>query len=141
MKFPMSACYKMDSRGFTFIELMIAMVVAALTILFFVTTQTTLQVNAETAYEKKVAAQDGHRLLEQIRLTAKSGTFPSNVTTAFPAGSTSGYTSMSAAASETMTVAYASSTADPLVVTVTVNWTGYNRRTSTQTLRTMITQR
>lgn len=130
-----------SQSGFTFIELMIAMVVAALTILFFVMTQNTLQVNAESAYERKVAAQDAHRFINQMRLTAKTGTFPSNLTTAFPAGAISGYTSMPASAAETMALSYANSAADPLDVTVTVSWTGYNRRASTQTIRTLITQR
>lgn len=130
-----------SQSGFTFIEIMIAMVVASLTILFFVMTQNTLQVNAETAYERKVAAQDAHRLINQMRLTAMTGTFPSNLTSAFPAGATSGYTSMPATASQTMTLAYASTSADPLDVTVTVSWTGFNRRASTQTIRTLITQR
>ena len=130
-----------NSGGFTFIELMIAMAVAAITILFFVTTQNTLQVNTETAYERKVAAQDAHRLIEQMRLTSQTGTFPANVVAAFPAGSIAGYTSMASAASETMTLSYVSSTADPLDLTVTVSWTGYNRRSSSQTGRTMMTKR
>ncbi len=128
--------------GFTFIELMIAMVVASLTILFCVTGQNVLQVNAESAYERKVAAQDAHRFLEQMRLTAKTGTFPANVsTTSFPAGSISGYTSMPSSSTETMSVAYASAAADPLDVTVTVSWTGNNGHSASQTVRTMVTAR
>lgn len=131
-----------SKAGFSFIELMISMAVASITVLFFVTTQNTLQINSETAYERKVAVQDAHRLIEQMRLTAKTGTFPANVsTTAFPAGSITGYTSMSSSSSETMTIAYVSTTADPLDVTITVSWTGYNRASSTQTVRTLITQR
>ncbi len=134
--------FRHSCAGFTFIELMIAMTVASLTILFFVVAQNKIQINAESAYERKVAVQDAHRLIEQIRLTAKTGTFPANVsTTAFPSGSVSGYTSMASTASETMSIAYASTTADPLDVTVTVSWTGYNRASSTQTVRTLITQR
>ncbi len=132
----------LGSKGFTFMELMIAMTIAALTILFFVTTQTKFQLNAETAYERKVATQDAHRFLEQMRLTAQTGTFPANVsTTAFPAGTVTGYTSMPSSSAETMTVAYASASADPLDVTVTVSWTGYNQRASSQTVRTMVTKR
>jgi len=127
--------------GFTFIELMIAMVIASLTILFFVTTQNTLQVNAEMAYEKKVAAEDAHRFISQMRLTAKTGTFPSNLVTAYGAGAITGYTSLPTSAAETMALSYVSTTADPLDVTVTVSWTGYNRRATTQTMRTLITQR
>lgn len=128
-------------RGFTFIELMIAMVVASLTILSFVMTQSKIQINAESAYETKVAAQDAHRFVDQMRLTAKTGTFPANLVTAFPAGSVAGYTSMPSSSSETMTVSYASVSADPLDVTVTVSWTGYNRRAASQTIHTLITQR
>lgn len=130
-----------SERGFTYIELMIALIVASLTILFCVMSQNILQVNAETAYESKVAVQDAHRLLEQMRLSAKTGTFPANVVAAYPAGSISGYTSMPSSSSETMTLVYTSSTADPLDVIVTVTWTGNNRRASTQTLRTMMTAR
>ena len=141
MKFTLKNYINLGNKGFTFMELMIAMTVAALTILFFVTTQTKFQLNAETAYERKVATQDAHRFLEQMRITAQTGTFPANVsTTAFPAGTVAGYTSMPSSA-ETMTVAYASASADPLDVTVTVSWTGYNQRTSSQTVRTMVTKR
>lgn len=84
-----------SEKGFTFVELIIALAVAMITILIFVVTQNLMQTNAETAYERKVAAQDAHRLIEQMRLTAKTGTFPANISsTAFPAGAVSGYTSM-----------------------------------------------
>jgi len=132
---------KSAQSGFTFIELMVAMVVASLTILFFVMTQNTLQVNAETAYERKVAAQDAHRLINQMRQTAKTGNFPANLLSVFPAGSVSGYVSMPSSSAQTMNLSYANTAVDPLDVTVTVTWTGYNRRPSTQTLRTLITQR
>ena len=66
MKFTLKNYINLGNKGFTFMELMIAMTVAALTILFFVTTQTKFQLNAETAYERKVATQDAHRFLEQV---------------------------------------------------------------------------
>ena len=142
MKFTLKNYINLGNKGFTFMELMIAMTVAALTILFFVTTQTKFQLNAETAYERKVATQDAHRFLEQMRITAQTGTFPAIVsTTTFPAGAVAGYTSMPSSSAETMSVAYASASADPLDVTVTVSWTGYNQRASSQTVRTMVTKR
>ena len=127
--------------GFTFIELMIAIVVASVTILSFVMAQSKIQVNAETAYERKVAAQDAHRLIDQMRLTAETGTFPANLVAAFPAGAVAGYTSMASSASETMTISYVSTAADPLDITITVSWTGYSQRASSQTVRTLITKR
>ena len=130
-----------SQSGFTFIELMIALLVASLTILVCVASQNKLQVNAETAYQQKVAAQDAHRLIEQMRLSAKTGTFPANVVAAFPAGSISGYTSMASSSSQTMTLAYTSAVTDPLDVIVTVSWTGNNQRSMSQTVRTMMTAR
>lgn len=74
-----------------------------------------------------------------MRNTASSGTFPANVVAAYPNNATvSGYTSLS---SESVRVAYASTTADPLDVTVTVSYNENGRRAMTQTLRTYITKR
>ena len=148
--------------GFTFIELMIAMGIASLSTLFFISTQTIVHQNSETAYQQKLAIQDAHRLVEDMRYWAKSGTFPANVTAYFTSTfrSTtinSTYCSMdtTGSASESMVVYYSDNggtsfsaltsasapTANPMLIKVTVSWSGYNRRTMTQDLATYITQR
>jgi prepilin-type N-terminal cleavage/methylation domain-containing protein len=125
--------------GFTLIEIMIAMSVSVIAILGFITAVTSIRQSSEGAYERTIAMQDANRVIEQMRDTSTSGTFPDNVTAAYPNNTAvSGFSSLT---SEQVTVSYASTTADPLDVTVTVTWLAHGRRSMSKAIRTFITQR
>ena len=126
-------------RGFNLVELMIAMVVGVLVLMGFIGTNGALRQASYAAYEKSVALQDANQVVEMMRNTAASGTFPAVVTTSYPSGGTvSGFSNLT---SETITVSYANSAANPLDTTVTVTWLQNGNRSVSTTLRTYITQR
>ena len=130
---------KRNAKGFTMIELVIAMFVAALAIVTYIGGNIAIQRHAESLHERTVALQDANRVIELIRNVAQSGTFPANILTAFPDnGTVAGFTALT---NEQVTVSYANTIARPLDVTVTVTWTSYTRRQSTAALRTFIMQR
>jgi type IV pilus assembly protein PilV len=128
-----------SQAGFTLIEIMIAMVVAALALVGYVGGNMAVQQAARGQFERSVAMQDANQVIEQIRNAAVNGTFPGNVTAAFPNnGQVGGFTGLS---NEQVTVTYTNTTADPLDVTVTVAWQENGVRNVTQSLRTLVTQR
>ena len=128
-----------NQEGFTFIELLISMVVVVLLVMGFLGSATAMQAANFAAFERSIALQHANQVIETMRNTAASGTFPGNVTAVYPNnGSVSGFTTLT---SEQVTVAYASAAANPLDVTVTVSYSENGRRAVTQTLRTYMTQR
>ncbi len=131
--------YPKNQKGFTFVELMIALFIVALVITGYIGANVVIQRNSEEAFERTAATQDAHRVIERMRNTAQTGTFPGNVTAAFPQGdAVAGFANLTG---EQVTVAYVSTTADPLDATVTVAWTSGTQRAMTTALRTLITQR
>jgi prepilin-type N-terminal cleavage/methylation domain-containing protein len=129
-----------NQKGFTLIEIMITMVVVVVVVLGFLTSSTAIQTQGRAAFERSMALQDANRVIEQMRNAAASGTFPGNVTGTF-SGSVSGFGSLPTGSNETITVSYASATADPLDATITVSYLENGRRAQTASLRTYITQR
>ncbi len=128
-----------EPSGFTLIELMIALVVVSVLIAGFVGANVMAQHNNEEMHERTLAIQDANRAIEQIRNVSRTGTFPSNVVTAYPdTGELEGFDNLT---SETITVSYASTTANPLDVTVTIAWVSYPQRDNEEVIRTYITQR
>ena len=126
-------------EGFTLIEIMIAMSVSVIAILGFITAVTSIRQSSEGAYERTIAVQDANRVIEQMRDTSTSGTFPDNVTAVYPHNAAvSGFSNLT---SEQVTVSYADAAADPLDVTVTVTWLEHGRRSMSKAIRTFITQR
>jgi prepilin-type N-terminal cleavage/methylation domain-containing protein len=125
--------------GFTLMELMIALVVTTLVIGGYVGANMKAQQTAEAMHERTLAIQDGNRAIEEMRDASRTGTFPDNVVMAYPNnGTPSGFNNLT---DEVVTVSYASTTANPLDVTVTVAWTSYVGREETEAVRTYITQR
>lgn len=128
-----------NESGFTLVEIMITAVVVAVVVLGFLNSAMGVQTSSQAAYERSVAIQDAHQVIEAMRNLAASGTFPTNVTTTYSNGGTvSGFTNLP---SETITVAYASATANPLDATVTVSYLENSRRSVSAQVRTYITQR
>lgn len=126
-------------KGFTLIELMITVAVVVTIVVGFLGATTALQMANQAAYERSVALQDANQVIEQIRNTAGTGTFPANVTAVYANNAAvSGFTTLT---NEAVTVAYANAAADPLDVTVTVSYSENGRRTMSTKLRTYITQR
>lgn len=137
----MTGAKLMNQRGFTLIELLFTMVIVAIALLAYIRGNIAISQASSLAYEQSVAFYDAQRVLENIRNTAQSGTFPSNVTTAYANGAAvAGFNNLT---SESLTVSYANPSADPLDVTVTVTWQGNGRRTMTMTkaIRSLVTQR
>lgn len=125
--------------GFTLIELMVALVVASVAIGGYVAANILAQRNAEDMFERTVALQDANRVIEQLRSTSRSGAFPENVIARYPHNNS--INGINHLANEQITVTYASTTANPLAVTVTVTWFSYTGRTNSEAVQTYITQR
>lgn len=121
------------------IELLVSIFVISIALLAMLLANSYIQKRSEQSYEELVATQDAHRAIELMRNTASTGTFPGNVIAAYPdGGAVAGYNNLR---SEQVTVSYASTTSDPLDVTVTTNWSGQGVRNRTAQLRTLMTQR
>ncbi len=128
-----------NEKGFTFVELMITMVVVVLVLLGFMGANMRIQQASEAAYQRTVALQDANRVIELMRNAAAAGQFPGNVTAVYPnGGAAAGFANLPG---ERVVVAYANPGADPLDVTVTVSWAENGIRNVNTALRTYLTQR
>lgn len=130
-------CDRKKEKGFTLIEVMITAVVVAVVVLGFLGSATALQSANRAAFERTIALQDANQVIEAMRNTAATGTFPSNVTSVY-SGTVSGYSNLP---SESVSVSYASPTANPLDVTVTVSYNENSVRPTSASIRTYMTQR
>lgn len=128
-----------STQGFTLIELMMSVCVVAIALLAYIGGNLGISRMSEQVYEQSVAFNDAMRVVEQMRATAKTGTFPANVVAAFPHNSqTVNFTNLT---SEQVVQTYVDSTADPLDVTITVTWSSRGQRTLSKSIRTLLTQR
>ena len=128
-----------NDRGFTLIEAMIATAVVSIILIGVMIGNTVIQQNSEAAFQRTRAIQDAHQVIELIRRTASTGNFPGNVTAAYPNnGTVSGYSSLS---SESVSVSYVDTAANPLDVTVRVSWLENGKRSVNTSLRALVTQR
>lgn len=129
--------------GFTLIELMVTVTVVVIALVGFVAANMAIQARSETVFERSVAIQDAHRVLEQMRDAANraaSEQFQGDVINAANAAVTT-VASLPAADNEQITVTYADQAADPLEVTVSVAWNERGTRQTATSLRTYITPR
>ena len=100
---------------------------------------TYIQTQGDVMYERMVAYQDAHRVIESMRSTSLTGNFPANVTAGFPSGaSVNGFNNLT---NEQVTVSYANTNNDPLDITVTTSWREQGLRNASIQLRTLMTQR
>ncbi len=125
--------------GFTLAELMIALVILTVVILSYVGANIQAHKNTEEMNERTVAIQNANQVIEQMRTISNTDPFPASVVTAYPDnGPVAGFNSLT---NEQVTVTYQNPAANPLVCTVTVTWSSYTGRQSTETVETYITQR
>lgn len=129
----------LESAGFTLIELMITMVIVILALVGYIGANTAVNHRSEEAFEKTVALQDAHAVVEMIRNVTLNGQFPDGVTQAFPNnGAVAGFNNLR---NEQILVMYANTAADPLDVTVRVSWLSRGQRQVSTDLRTFVTRR
>lgn len=125
--------------GITLIEMAVTIGVIAFTIMAVLVANSRVHSMAEASFERSVALQDANQVLERMRNTAMSGSFPANVTNAFPNnGNVAGFNSL---AGERIAVTYVNPAADPLDVTVTISWQENGVRPVNTALRTLMTRR
>lgn len=126
-------------NGFTLLEVMIAVIVIGVGLLAMLLANTAIQRTSEAAYERMVATQDAHRVIELMRNTSLNGNFPGNVTATYPNGAAvPGFNNLTG---EQVVVAYVNTTVDPLDLTITTHWLELGRRNTSLQLRTLMTRR
>ena len=127
------------SKGFTLLELMIAMFILTVGLLGILLSNTTSKNASVRMNERILALQDAHRVIELMRGASSVGNFPGNVTNTYPDGvPVLGFDTL---ADQEITVDYTDIEADPLDVTVSVTWSELGTRDASTQLRTLITQR
>ncbi len=123
-------------RGFTLVELLFATGIVLPVLLSIIGLNVYVFGLTETARQSVIAVQDANTVIERARNISKNGL--DAVVAAYPAGQTvSGFNSLPG---EQVTVGYADVNADPLALTVTVNWESRGR-TMTRILQTQVTKR
>lgn len=127
------------TRGFTLLEIMIAIAIMVGAILAILGLFLNFLVLVETAKNTTVAVDNAQAVLEEIRNTDPFTV--NNVTAAFPAGvNLAPNFSFDKLDNEAIYVSYGSLAADPLQITVTVNWQEKTRSRS-ESLITKMSQR
>ena len=135
-----------EELGFTLIEVMITTVIMSIALVAILSANAAMAQSSEVLFQRTVAIQNANQVFERMRNTAISGTFPGNVTTAYPHnGTVSGFAALT---NEVVRVTYADRNGDgnaltdnPLDATVTVTWSDNNKRSATSSLRSLVTQR
>ncbi len=130
---------RLDARGFTLIEVLFTVAIAALMILGTLAANTSFRKLSETAHQNSVAGQDAHAVIERMRAAAIDGDFPNNVVSEFPDNAiVSDFTTLT---NQQVRVSYDNAAADPLAATVTVTWLENGVRSVSKSVRALITQR
>ena len=127
------------TEGFALLEVLLGLLILGTGLLGLLLANVSVQKFSDAGYERVVATQDAHRVLELIRNASATGNFPANVTAAYPNGSiVPGFNSL---IGEQVAVTYANPVADPLDITVATSWQEGGRRNTSIQLRTLMTQR
>ncbi len=123
-------------QGFTLIELMIALAIIVPVLLGAIGLNVYVFRISERSRRVVVALEDAHTVIERIRNTSETSL--AQVATTYPSGqAVAGFNNLP---SEQVTVTYPNAAADPLVMTVTVNWSD-RQGTMTRALATQVTHR
>ena len=135
---------KRGEEGFTLIEVMIAMAVVVIALIGIGFGNSKVQQVSAESFEKARAIQHANQVVERMRNLA--ATSLSSVTSTFSNGGTvaTSYYSTSTSEllpSESVTVSFVNTTANPLDATVTVTWSQRGIRTVSRSIRTYIAQR
>ena len=126
-------------QGFALLEVLFGLFIVGLGLMGLLLANVNVQKVSDTGYERVVATQDAHRVLELMRNASATGNFPGNVTTTYPnSGIVAGFNNLN---SEQVAVTYANPLANPLDITVTASWREGGRRNTSIQLRTLMTQR
>jgi prepilin-type N-terminal cleavage/methylation domain-containing protein len=136
-----------SENGLTLIETMITMAVVAIVLLGIMIGNTVIQQASTAAFERTRAVQAAHQVVESIRKTAQSGTFPANVLAEYPDGQeVEGITSYENNAR--VVVSYTDTNGEAglandsyLNVNVNVTWLENGRRAASTDLKALVTQR
>ena len=130
---------KTKAQGFALLEVLFGLFIVGLGLMGLLLANVNIQKVSDAGYERVVATQDAHRVLELIRNASASGNFPGNVTAVYPNGGiVRGFNNLN---SEQIAVTYANPLANPLDITVTASWREGGRRSASVQLRTLMTQR
>lgn len=155
-----------NEDGFTLIEVTITIAIVILALSGVLFANTAIQQAHGAAYERSVAIQEAHEVIEQMRNTANTGgaNFPATVVNAFPANTARpGLTRLTAqcgananpaaacnwpfnftpdnTSQEQVVVTYVNPAANPLDITVTVVYRENGTRAVSESLRSQITRR
>lgn len=155
-----------NEDGFTLIELTITIVVVVFALCGVLFASTAIQQAHGAAFERTIAVQEAHEVIEQMRNTAATavGNFPATVTNAYPNNTARpGFTQLTAqcgananpaaactwpfnftadnTSQEQVVVSYLNPGSDPLNVTVTVVWRERGVRQASRAVSTLITKR
>lgn len=125
-----------EEKGFTLIELIIALSIIVPVLLGTIGLNVYVFSINETSRRAMIAVQDAHTVIERIRNVSKTSL--AQVVTTYPNGkAVSGFSNLP---SEQVIVTYPNANADPLVITVTVDWAD-RQGAMTRSLATQVTRR
>ena len=131
----------MKARGFTLVEVMIAIAMFACTAVAYVAFYVTTAQMSESSRNLTQATNDVRAALEMMRNTAQSGGL-AGVTTTYRDGNPIVLPGVVwSLPAEAIRPTYTAPAADPLPVTVQVSWTEAGGRARTTTINTLMTSR
>lgn len=131
-----------NEKGFTFIEVLYASAILVVALLAILGANTYIRRANQATYERTVATQEAHSVLEQMRDMAnllQPNTFPRNVTNTWQGRPTQ--IGNAYLPNGSYTVAFIDPNADPLDAIVTVTWRELGVRNASVQLRSLLTRR
>lgn len=127
-----------SEAGFTILELTIAMGVLALVMVGLMAAVTNSFSIVQLSSDRTPAIKEAQIALNNLKLSAsQAAVFPGDVVAAFPVGVV--FPPRTTLPGQIVTVSYVDPLADPLFVTVTVQWTNVQGRPLRESLSTVLT--
>lgn len=126
-----------QKEGFTFVEILVALLIIIPVLLGLIGVNIYTFRAAESSKMIITAIQDAHTVIERIRYVATNQGL-AQVVLNYPSGqAVAGFTNLD---NEQIVVTYPNALADPLAITVSVNWRDHSR-SMTRSLLTQVTRR